>query len=68
MVVALASLQMIAFLQPGTVDSQASWLGRDVEDSCLFLCVLIYWVETDGGLSICAGNGDSQSAKREEKR
>lgn len=38
-------------------------------DSCFWAYVLLHWVENDGGLSICAGNIDTQSTKiLEEER
>ena len=58
MVVALVA-QMGASLQPHTVDSLVALWGREMDDSCFFACVLLYWVETDGGLSICADNDEN---------
>ena len=33
-----------------------------LDESCFCVYALLHWAENDDALSICAGNGDSQSA------
>jgi hypothetical protein len=57
MVVVLAALLlMIAFLQPDIVGTQDAWSGRDVEDSCFCVYVLLHWVWHEDEQSMYAEN------------
>jgi hypothetical protein len=60
MVVVLAALlQMKAsLLQPDIVDILDAWLGRDMEDSCFCVYVLLHWVWYEDEQAICEDNGE----------
>jgi hypothetical protein len=56
MAVVLVASQMGAFLQPDIVGIQVVWWEKEIDDSCFYVYVLLYWFESGSGLSIPVNN------------